>query len=260
MSTVRLTCFGVGNGQACDDRNHSAYLYTVGKTSLLLDCGEPVSRSFKASGLGCDTIDRIFISHLHSDHIGGLFMLLQGFWLDKRKKELRIHAPADGIAPLRQMLNAAYLFDEVLPFRVIFEPLRSGEPVDAGEVRVTPWRTTHLDGMRRAYEGKYPGEYAAFCFELNAAHGRSGHSADLGSPKDLDPMLEEPLDLLVCELDHLRPEELFLHLKGCEIKHLVLTHLGRRYWNKLDETRELAARALPGVRITVPRDQQVITD
>ena len=50
MSTVELKCFGVGDGQACADRNHSAYLYTASGTALLVDCGEPVSRSFKASG------------------------------------------------------------------------------------------------------------------------------------------------------------------------------------------------------------------
>ena len=48
-----------------------------------MDCGETVSGGYKATGLDYDTIDRIFISHLHSDHIGGFFMLMQGFWLEQ---------------------------------------------------------------------------------------------------------------------------------------------------------------------------------
>ena len=76
MESFSLRCFGVGDGTACADRNHSAYLYSFGATTLLLDCGEPISRGFKASGLNYDLIDRIFISHLHADHIGGLFMLV----------------------------------------------------------------------------------------------------------------------------------------------------------------------------------------
>ena len=61
-----------------------------------------------------------------ADHIGGFLMLVQSFWLEKRRKDLRVHLPADGIEPLRAMLRAAYLFDEILPFRLIFEPLRCG--------------------------------------------------------------------------------------------------------------------------------------
>ncbi len=258
MNTVQLKCFGVGDGQACGDRNHSAYLYTCGSASVLVDCGEPVSRSFKASGLSYETVDRIFLSHLHSDHFGGLFMLLQGFWLEKRKRDLRVHLPGDGIAPLRQMLTAAYLFEEVLPFRLVFEPLQDRRTVPVGEVRVTPFRNSHLDGARRTFQAKYPGEYAAYSFLLETAHHRLGHSADLESPKDLDPLLAEPLDLLVCELDHFRAEDLFRHLKGRAIKHLVLIHLGRRYWEKVEAVRKLAAEALPGVRISFPRDQAVI--
>src|SRR2546426_8712678 len=140
MESFSLRCFGVGDGTACADRNHSAYLYGFGATTLLLDCGEPISRGFKASGLNYDLIDRILISHLHSDHIGGLFMLLQGFWLEKRQKDLHVHLPREGIQPLRQMLQASFLFEELLPFQVIFSPWSSGQPLLVEpDVRITPF-------------------------------------------------------------------------------------------------------------------------
>src|SRR5687767_5363315 len=122
MDEFSLKCFGVGDGIASAERNHSSYLYRLGAASVLIDCGEPVSRSFKASGLSYDAIDRIFLSHLHSDHVGGLFMLLQSFWLEPRKKELTIHLPNDAIEPVTRMLHAAYLFPEVLPFPLRFQP------------------------------------------------------------------------------------------------------------------------------------------
>src|SRR5438876_6155628 len=126
MQSFSVRCFGVGDGTASAGRNHSSYLYQVGEVCLLVDCGEPVSRSFKLSGLNYELIDRILISHLHADHIGGLFMLLQGFWLENRKKDLHIHLPADAIQPLRQMLQASFLFEELLPFRLILCPWSSG--------------------------------------------------------------------------------------------------------------------------------------
>ena len=59
MDSFFLRCFGVGDGTASAERNHSAYRYNFGEVSLLVDCGEPISRSFKASGLSYDLIDRI---------------------------------------------------------------------------------------------------------------------------------------------------------------------------------------------------------
>jgi len=49
MRTSSLTCFGVGDGLPCGDRHHASFLYRFGKTSILLDCGEPIDGSFKAS-------------------------------------------------------------------------------------------------------------------------------------------------------------------------------------------------------------------
>jgi len=242
---------------ASADRNHSSYLYTLGKVSVLLDCGEPISRSFKASGLGYDTIDRIFISNLHADHFGGLFMLLQGLWLEKRQKELSIHMPADGIQPLRQMLQAAFLFEELLPFRLGFFPWSSGQPVVVQpDIRATPFPTTHLQTLRKRFEGQHPGGYEAFCYLIESDRWRIGHSADLGSPQDLAPLLAKPLDLLVCELAHFKPEELFAYLQGRDIKRIAFTHVGRYHWERLEETRRLAAGFLGN--FTFLKDQELI--
>jgi hypothetical protein len=259
MHEFSLKCFGVGDGTPSADRNHSAYLYQLSGASLLIDCGEPISRSFKASGLSYDAIDRIFLSHLHSDHAGGLLMLLQGFWLEQRKKDLTIHLPQDAIEPITQMLRATYLFPEVLPFQLRFEPLTAGTPIVFGETRITPYRTTHLDALRKTFETRYPGDYAAFCFLLESGPRRFGHSADLGAPEDLEPLLSRPLDLLVCELAHFAPEELFIYLRGKKIGQILFTHLSRWNWQRLPEIETLAREMLPDARYSFPRDLQAVT-
>jgi ribonuclease Z len=259
MHKFSLTCFGVGDGWPCADRTHAAFLYRFGKATLLIDCGEPISCNYKATGLDYDTIDRIFISHLHSDHIAGFFMLMQGFWLEQRQKDLPIHLPADGIKPLRQMLDAAYLFDELLAFRLLFEPLHAGEPVVTHNVRVTPFRSSHLDSLRTSFQKKYPQDFTAYCFLLESDRLRIGHSADIGAPEDLSPLLEKPLDLLVCELAHFKPQDLFRYLKGRDIKRIVFTHVGRRYWDDLEETRLLAAKMLPDIPFSFAHDGEEVT-
>src|SRR5581483_8841017 len=164
MGKSSLKCFGVGDGWPCADRNHASFLYRFGKASILIDCGEPISRSYKSSGLSYDTIDRIFISHLHSDHLAGFFMLMQGFWLERRKKELPVCMPDAGIKPVTQLLKACLIFKELLKFRLRFEALRAGKAVVTGDVRVTPHRSSHLEGLQKVFQKKYPQRFEAFCF------------------------------------------------------------------------------------------------
>jgi ribonuclease BN (tRNA processing enzyme) len=259
MSLVSVKCFGVGDGVPNVDRNHSSYLYTLGGASVLIDCGEPVSRSLKASGMSYDGIDRLVISHLHSDHFGGFLMLLQSFWLEQRRKELVVHLPREAIAPVRQMLRVAYLFEEMMPFQMRFEPLRSGEAIPIGGLAVTPHPTTHLDKLREKFSGKYPGDYEAFCFLLEAGGKRLAHSCDLGAPEDLAPLLAQPVDLLVCEVSHFEPQALFDYLSRHKVKRLALVHIARWRWEQVEKVREAARKTLPGVEVLVPRDQEEIT-
>lgn len=259
MHSFSLRCFGVGDGWPCADRGHSSFLYRFGKVALLIDCGESISSSYKASGLDYDTIDRIFISHLHCDHVGGFFMLMQGFWLEQRQKDLPVHLPAEGIEPIRQMLNASCIFDELYGFRLQFEPLKLEQPVVTHNVRVTPFRSSHLDSLRESFQKKYPQAFAAYCFLLESGKLRVGHSADIGAPEDLAPLLAKPLDLLVCELAHFKPEDLFRYLRGRPVKRVVFIHVARRYWENLEEVRALAEEILADIPFSFARDGEEIT-
>lgn len=258
MSGEQIRCFGVGDGMACPDRFHSSYLYELDGATLLFDCGEPVSRSLKATGLPADIIDAIFLSHLHADHYAGFFMLIQGLWLEQRQRALPVHLPTEGIEPLRLMLRTGFLFDELIGFDLEFKPLQASHAVVNGGVRVTAFRTTHLDSLRHCFQDQYPGDYAAHCFLIEHGGRRLGHSADLGAPQDLEPLFTAPVDLLVCELSHFKVEELFDYLQHRPVRRLALVHLGRNYWSRPDQVLALAQRMLPGVPVEIPRDGDTI--
>ncbi len=247
MHTLTLTCLGTGDGIPGTRRNHSAYLYTFGDANVLIDCGEPVSQTYAAAGLSPDLIDTIVISHMHSDHFSGLFMLLQSFWLDGRRKPLPIYMPHDAISTVRQLLNNAYLFPDALPFPVTFNSLQPGLPVTTKDLVVTPHRTTHLDRARSKFQTTYGGEYLACCFLIEAGELRIGHSADIGAAQDLEPLLAQPLDLLLCEVAHVKSEVLFEYLKGRQIRRILFTHVARYEWQHLEEVREKAEQILKGM-------------
>jgi ribonuclease BN (tRNA processing enzyme) len=257
MKSFSVTCLGVGDGWSCADRNHASFLYRLGGTSIVVDCGEPVDGGIKAGDLKHKDIDAIFLSHLHSDHVGGIFMLMQGSWLERRTRGLPIHLPGGAIQPLKGMLNTALLFPELLGFSLTFAPLKEGSAVSTGGVRVTPFATTHLNTLRARFAKKYPVDFSAFCFLIESGRYRIGHSADIGAPEDLEPLLSRPLDLLVCEMSHSQPENLFGYLKDRRIKKVVFVHLSRWQWDNLAKVRRLAARMLPGIPHGFARDGQI---
>jgi ribonuclease Z len=258
MHDLAVTCFGVGDGSPCADRGHSSFLYELPGATLLIDCGEPVSGRFKASGKAYDAIDRILVSHMHFDHIGGFFMLMQGFWLEGRTRDLPVHMAAHGIDPVKKLLQSACLFDELLPFKLRFDPLQDGISINQGSVRITPYLTSHLDGFRKRFEEQYPDHYDAFSFLIETPRQRNGHSADIGSIQDLEPLLTGPLDLLVVELAHFEPEDLFTRLQDAAVGFILFTHVGRPHWEALDTVTRLATAMLPDKKFAFARDQQTI--
>jgi ribonuclease Z len=250
----RVTCLGTGDGFPCADRHHSSYLYEVAGSTVLIDCGESVTRSLKARGFDWNRLDAIMLSHTHADHVGGVFMLLQGLWLERRSRPLTVYLPAHAIAPLRRMLRHGYLFPELLGFEVEFSPLRAGRAMAVGRLKVTPFPTSHLTGLRRAFHRRYRVGFEAFSFLLAGAGRRIVHSGDLGAPRDLRPLLDEPVDLLICELAHFEPTELFDTLRGCSIRRAAFIHLAREVRQRLASVRQLARRSLSRTRCHFPDD------
>ena len=254
-----LHALGTGDGWAGNDqRGHSAFLFHLADKSLLIDCGEPVSRRLHTAGVKPDEIDGILISHLHCDHIGGFFMLMQGLWLDQRTRELPIYMPSEGLEPVRNMLRASYIFDELLAFSPSFKVLKECEPINFDGVKVTPYLTTHLDQLKNSFSDKYPAKFEAFNFVIETDTKRVAHSADIGSIHDLSPLLTHPVDLLVCELAHVEPSELFNYLPTQKIGHIAFTHLSRPFRSNLRELKAQAAESLKGISHTFLNDGDII--
>lgn len=259
MSKATLHALGTGDGWAGDRRGHSAFLFRLGNSSLLMDCGEPVSRRLRAAGVAPDELDGIVLSHLHCDHVGGFFMLMQGFWLDRRERPLTVHMPEEGRQPIRQMLDAGYIFEELMACDLDFSPLTDRQPFHVGKIRLTPFLTTHLDQLRESFSQKYPAKFEAFSFLMETDDARVAHSADIGAIADLDPLLEQPVDLLVCELAHVEPEQLFAYLADRPIGHVAFTHLSRPFREKLDVLDAQATHLLGGIPHTFLMDGDVVT-
>jgi len=254
MLTCSIKFLGTSDGLPSAERNHAALLVDLGERLYLFDCGEPVSRTLKQFGVPYEAVDRLFISHLHSDHCGGFQMFIQSCWLESRQKHLPVHMPAEGIRPFRKLLQTTYLFDGLLPFALTLEPLKANKPIVDGHVRIVPHHTSHLARLKHDFGKRYKCAFEAFCFEVSLNdQKRLGYSADIGAPEDLAPLVSKPLDLLIVELAHFTDTALFDYLHDKPIKKVVLTHLGRKYWRN-DEVVALAKRYFDGRKFIIAED------
>ena len=247
-----LTFLGTGCGLPMVDRCHSSILLEADGHRWLLDAGEPCSHRLKALDVPFTSIEAIFISHGHSDHLSGLPMLIQGAWLESRTAPLPIYIPGELIEPLRGWLEAVYLPAMLIGFSIeliAWEKQPSGV-VTLDDLRVSINPTSHLYGLRSVID---PGAMArflaySFAFEWTASGKRLIYSADLGLPQDMNALLKTQCDLLVCELAHFEPEELFAYLADKPVRELCLTHLTADFSGRSTEICDLGRKMLPQMR------------
>lgn len=256
---ARLRCFGVGDGWPGSNRRHASFHYHIGNTRLALDCGDGLSAGFTAAGLGASDVDHLLISHMHSDHVGGFSLFIQGLWLGKRKRALHVHAPAGAIPALQVWLEATLLPPALIGFPIEWHPLVAGQPFACGGCTVTAFPTTHLDGLRRRFASQSPGTcYEAFSFLIESGALRIAHSADIGQVGDLEPLLTASLDLLVCELSHVSPNDLLRRLRDASLRKVVWIHLAQRWWNSRTQMKAKITEALGTGRARIAKDGDVV--
>ncbi len=89
-----ITILGSSSAKPTPDRHHSAQIVNIHEQYYLVDAGEAVQQQMFRYGINPLKIRGVFISHLHGDHVYGLFPLLSTMGLYGRETSLKIYAPA----------------------------------------------------------------------------------------------------------------------------------------------------------------------
>ncbi|MEF2791494.1 ribonuclease Z [uncultured Alistipes sp.] len=119
-----VTILGCSSAKPTPDRHPSAQAVNVHEQYYLVDAGEGVQQQLVRYGINPLKLRAAFISHLHGDHVFGLFPLLSTLGLYGRRTPLEVFAPA----PFGELL-ACHLrhFDTELPYEVVWHEVRTTE-------------------------------------------------------------------------------------------------------------------------------------
>jgi len=90
---MKIRFIGVGTQSSGQDQYHSNMVITshTGRR-MLIDCGGDVRFSLAESGIQSKDLHAVYISHLHSDHIGGMEWLALSTFFAKERRRLQLFA------------------------------------------------------------------------------------------------------------------------------------------------------------------------
>jgi ribonuclease Z len=134
-TSTQVVLLGTGTPNADPDHSGPAVAIVVNDTPYLVDCGPGVVRRASAAfqkgvkGLAVEKLNRVFVTHLHSDHTTGLPDLILAPWVLGRKDPLEAYGPK-GISWMTANISKAYRED-------IQVRLRGGEPSNKTGYKVT---------------------------------------------------------------------------------------------------------------------------
>ncbi len=104
------------------DRSQSAQVLSVQGRLFLIDCGEGTQRQMLRYKVPLMKIDTICISHIHGDHVFGIFGILSTMGMRGRIKPLSIYAP-NSFGPILKFFLSYY--GDGLNFNINFVALKN---------------------------------------------------------------------------------------------------------------------------------------
>lgn len=146
---MKLTVVGCGDAFGSGGRLQTSYHVEAAGKRFLIDCGATTLMGLNRLEIDPNTIDTIFVSHLHGDHYTGLvWWLIHAQHVAKRKTPLTIIGPPTIKARFEMAAEALFPGSIAVPrrFDMRFKEMVREVPLDEGPARVTAYEVDHPSG------------------------------------------------------------------------------------------------------------------
>lgn len=193
-----LTTLGTASARPMVDQHQSAHVFNLHGRLFLVDCGENAQVQLKRYHVSKARLDNILISHLHGDHVFGIFGMLSTMALDGRTAPLYIYAPRDFGSVLRFFMAH---FGEGVKYEIHHVPLTMKEP-------------QRIIELRNCEVWAFPLRHRIDCFGYRIVWLKTGQSAAYCSDTMVFPE----------EADWLKGTDLIYHEATFADEHVDLAH------------------------------------
>ena len=243
---MKIKILGIAPGMPQIGFNHASVFVEFNGNCILLDCGEGVSRRLLEEKITPEKVDAIIISHFHPDHCCGIYLLLQMWILQKRKKSLTIYLP-ENISVFEDSLKLFYLFRERFPFQLNLEIC---ENLNKEYEEILSIQNDHMKGYKDYLERDSVQMMRSYSFLIKDDKSSFLYSSDLESTAWLKQYLNN-LDLLILESFHPSNEQIFELANSFKGK-IILNHA------PMSKMKELL-RSYPNHNLRIADEHETIT-
>jgi len=199
---LKIKFIGTGSAKVSLRRNFTSLLLDTEDEKILIDCGDGISRALLQQNVEFNSINKILITHLHSDHFSGLSTLLTQFKLDERTNPVEIISCKENIPIIKNFLFNSFIIPERINFEIRFVGFDFDEEFSLSDkLKFITRKNSHLYKYE-SYKNLYDLSLASPSFLFYYNGSKILFSSDIGSWEDLF-LFSPPIDILICEITHI---------------------------------------------------------
>jgi len=142
LTDLRVIFLGTAGSVPTHQRGLPAIAIRRKNELLLFDCGEGVQRQMIEAGVGFHRKTKVFVTHMHGDHMLGLPGLFQTMSLMDREKKLEVYGP-EGIIAFVEAIKQTVHFSLTFPIEV-YEIKEAGLVCEEREYEVHATWANHM--------------------------------------------------------------------------------------------------------------------
>ena len=239
---IRVTILGSGTPRPDINRFSQSILVEAGDEKLLFDAGRGSAIRLSQANINIGDINKIFLTHLHSDHTLGMPDVIMTGWIYQRKKILNIYGPKGTRDFIKDIKSA---FKEDIKIRVAppenhseeglktkIHEVQQGLIFEKNQLKVIAFDVDHGGGVKHAYGYKiiYKGRSVVISGDTNYSANLVSHA------KNSDLLIHEIADAPLRVINkypkveglmnyHTTPEEMARVINEAKPRYTVLTHM-----------------------------------